>query len=141
MSKSDYYKETIDWSKVKKFDPIEIIIARFGEDTPEKKLVYFIGKDDDVIMYAATTLYDIERININRCCPLDKSCIVREIDWSKVPVDTKVIVNNGDKILKRYFSNYKNGLIYCFDKGQTSWSSGYVLASWEPHEVELAKSS
>lgn len=46
-----------------------------------------------------------------------------EIDWSKVPVDTPVIVTNKDgKELNRYFAKYNDGLMFTFDYGATSWS-------------------
>ena len=48
----------------------------------------------------------------------------REIDWSKVPVDTKVLVseNGNGGWLKRYFAKYENGKIYVWNYGATSFS-------------------
>lgn len=47
-----------------------------------------------------------------------------EVDWSKVPVDTKIYVK--DKIEgewdKRYFAKYEDGIIYAWEAGGTSWS-------------------
>jgi hypothetical protein len=44
------------------------------------------------------------------------------IDWSKVPVDTKVLVsNNGRNWFKKYFAKYEDA-IYCFAGGATSFS-------------------
>ena len=57
-----------------------------------------------------------------------------EIDWDKVPVDTPVYVwENGDSdIYKRYFAGYdkKNNMIFAFDNGGTSWSSGATTTRW-----------
>lgn len=49
----------------------------------------------------------------------------KEIDWSKIPVDTKVLVRNSqDQEWEcRYFAKYENGKIYTFVYGATSWSS------------------
>lgn len=51
----------------------------------------------------------------------------REIDWSKVPVDTPIYVwnNNDNKTYKRHFAEYDkiNNMIIAFDNGGTSWSS------------------
>lgn len=45
-------------------------------------------------------------------------------DWSKVAVDTPIIVNELFSIdLRRYFKEYKNGKVYYFSGGRTSWSS------------------
>lgn len=48
----------------------------------------------------------------------------RRIDWSKVPVDTKVLVSGSGNggWLKRYFAKYENGKIYTWDYGATSFS-------------------
>lgn len=45
------------------------------------------------------------------------------VDWSKVEVDTKVLVSD-DKILwhKGHFARYKNGLVWTWNSGKTSWS-------------------
>lgn len=54
------------------------------------------------------------------------------VDWSKVPVDTKVIVWDGEKKYKRYFAKYENGKIYTFENGMTSWSEEHGwLAQWK----------
>lgn len=56
-----------------------------------------------------------------------------EIDWSKVPVDTPILVrhNNNDDWIPRYFDKYENGIIYAWWEGATSWSAqGHTLA-WE----------
>ena len=46
------------------------------------------------------------------------------IDWSKVPVDTKVLVSKDNEIwFKRYFAKYEDGKVYCFRNGSTSFSA------------------
>ena len=46
------------------------------------------------------------------------------IDWSKVAVDTPILVR--DNIFsewgKRYFAKYENGSVYAWSNGTTSWS-------------------
>ena len=45
------------------------------------------------------------------------------IDWSKVPVDTKVLVSNdGKEWSRRHFAEYKDGKVYCFYDGYTSFT-------------------
>lgn len=48
----------------------------------------------------------------------------KEVDWSKVPVDTKVLVRTQDteEWNKRYFSKYENGRFYTFNDGKTSFT-------------------
>ena len=46
------------------------------------------------------------------------------VDWSKVPIDTKILVSNdGNDWYKRYFARYENGIVYCWDMGATSWTT------------------
>lgn len=46
------------------------------------------------------------------------------IDWSKVPVDTPILVRDRQdgEWLRRYFTKYKNGQVYAWSYGCTSWS-------------------
>ena len=52
-----------------------------------------------------------------------------EVDWSKVEVDTPILVRDGEDTesatvvwLKRYFAEYKDGLVYAWTNGRTSWN-------------------
>ena len=49
----------------------------------------------------------------------------KEVDWSKVPVDTKVLVmNEGNKYWrKRHFKKYEAGKYYTFNDGKTSFTN------------------
>jgi hypothetical protein len=54
------------------------------------------------------------------------------VDWENVPVDTKVIVSHstGSPDYYRYFAEYKDGKVYAWDYGATSWSSDAKSKSW-----------
>ena len=52
-----------------------------------------------------------------------------ETDWSKVEVDTPILVRDIEDTesatvawLKRYFAEYKDGLVYAWTNGRTSWN-------------------
>ena len=47
-----------------------------------------------------------------------------EIDWSKIEVDTPILVRQGKngKWLKKHFAKYENGNVYTWVDGQTSWT-------------------
>lgn len=46
------------------------------------------------------------------------------VDWSKVEVDTPVLVSNDNKEwIKRYFARYEDGNVYCWLSGKTSWTA------------------
>ena len=48
-----------------------------------------------------------------------------EVDWSKVPVDTPILVQNDkyDEWIKRYFAYCRDGRVFAYDCGATSWSA------------------
>lgn len=54
------------------------------------------------------------------------------IDWSKVAVDTPILVTNNGycKWIKRYFAKYENGRVYAWNNGTTSWI-GDRCTPWE----------
>lgn len=50
-----------------------------------------------------------------------------EVDWSKVEVDTPILVKyalNETKWSRRYFAKYEDGEVYAWQEGATSWSIG-----------------
>lgn len=56
------------------------------------------------------------------------------IDWSKVPIDTKILVsNNKEEWFKRHFAKYENEKIYAWADGKTSFSAEYCndVISWD----------
>ena len=48
-----------------------------------------------------------------------------EVDWSKVEVDTPILVKNSEdeEWRKRHFAKYKNGNVYAWSDGLTSWTA------------------
>ena len=58
-----------------------------------------------------------------------------EIDWSKVKVDTPILVKDilKSEWFKRYFAKYENGRVYVWKEGKTSWSAvnEHDVNSWK----------
>lgn len=78
-------------------------------------------------------LYDIfENTNY-----IDISKVLNKVDWSKVPVDTKVYAYCGDKIQQRHFARYEDGKVCTWIHGCTSWSTTHINSGWD--KVELAE--
>ena len=49
-----------------------------------------------------------------------------DVDWSKVQVDTKILVSeDGKDWYRRYFAKYENGIIYAFPDGLSSFTACY----------------
>ena len=48
-----------------------------------------------------------------------------EVDWSKVPVDTPVLVRNNESDIwyNRHFAYFEDGKVFAYDFGATSWSA------------------
>ena len=56
------------------------------------------------------------------------------VDWSWVPVDTKVLVSDDGKDWnRRHFAKYEDGKVYCFDSGATSFSADIIsdVVEWK----------
>ena len=55
-----------------------------------------------------------------------------EVDWSKVEVDTPILVKNSEdeEWRKRHFAKYKNGNVYAWSDGLTSWTA-YDKMVWK----------
>lgn len=65
-----------------------------------------------------------------------------EIDWSKLPVDTKLLVKHPkDKNWRRrYYAGVYDrdmGLIYCYRDGKTSWVDKMSIYGWRKDYVKL----
>ena len=61
----------------------------------------------------------------NVCKWLDSEYVAPPVDWSKVAVDTPILVRDSEKESwrKRYFAKYYNGIVYAWGGGTTSWSA------------------
>lgn len=55
------------------------------------------------------------------------------VDWSKVEVDTPILVRDFEwsDWFRRHFAKYENGTVYAWDGGDTSWSGGDVMTDWK----------
>ena len=56
---------------------------------------------------------------------LNSEYVEPPVDWSKVAVDTPILVRDfeGDEWGRRYFAKYENGIVYAWCAGATSWSA------------------
>lgn len=63
--------------------------------------------------------------NIDGCGILDIAEELGIVDWSKVAVDTPVLVRDFEEMKwgKRYFAFFKDGKVHTWNGGVTSWTS------------------
>ena len=56
-----------------------------------------------------------------------------EVDWSKVEVDTPILVRDyeSQEWEARHFAKYEDGVIYAWDGGSTSWTSKGNVTEWK----------
>lgn len=58
---------------------------------------------------------------------------VEQVDWSKVKVDTPILVREYEsyKWTKRYFAKFEDGKVYAWQVGATSWTADSKLNPWK----------
>lgn len=62
------------------------------------------------------------------------------VDWSKVKVDTPILVSNDNKEwIKRYFARYEDGNVYGWLNGKTSWTATGELSIGYWNYAKLAE--
>lgn len=77
----------------------------------------------DCLFYGSYDCKRVKREWLNQTTFEPEKCI----DWSKVPVDTPVIVWNSKETVNRYFCRIsEDGYFYTFAYGTTSWSSSHI---------------
>ena len=110
-----------------------ISLKSFNDDLSGKNAKIKITKVYDLSEYASISL---EFSTENRDLLWN---IGDETDWSEVEVDTKVLVRDrpNDDWVKRYFAKYKDGEVYVFKDGRTSWNDVGITQHWK--ETKLWK--
>ena len=125
----DYEEPETDWSKVKVDTPV---LVKNKENDEWKKRHFAKYKDGDVYTWdnghtsnesSCMVYYKYAKLVED-----EKKCEEPEVDWSKVAVDTPILVRQGKNgtWLERHFAKYENGNVYAWIDGQTSWTTGNV---------------
>lgn len=65
-----------------------------------------------------------------------------EVDWSKVEVDTPILVKEYEdgEWQKRHFAKYEDGVVYTWSGGYTSWTTTYANTMMAWKYAKLAES-
>ena len=73
---------------------------------------------------------------------LNSEYVEPPVDWSKVAVDTPILVRNSreEAWTKRHFAKYENGTVYAWSGGRTSWIVGSKLCIFDWKFAKLAES-
>lgn len=119
-----------------------------------EQIINMAANDIKITVDKEGRLSDCRAINCNDCawrsygkCRkkfrewLEQEYVEPTVDWSKVPVDTKVFVRDSDSEswCPRYFARFKNGGIFTWTNGATSFSAkGFEDVTWW-RQVKLAE--
>ena len=79
-----------------------------------------------------TQVYIEDNLALDEILQMEFEEIV-DVDWSKVQLDTKILVSDdGKDWCRRYFAKYENGRVYAFYDGATSFTgSNESLLGWK----------
>ena len=99
---------------------------------------------DEFIKPHILNISDCSRVHCSACRMLQTIWLLEdykepETDWSKIKVDTPILVRDteDDCWYKAYFAKYKGGTVYAWSDGRTSWTS---KESWSWKYAKLAES-
>lgn len=86
----------------------------------------------DMIMDGKEVISSIIGVYELKKLKLEEQKEPEEVDWSKVEVDTPILVKNYEDAewKKRYFAEYRDGRVYAWANGQTSWTTGGCKLVW-----------
>ena len=131
----EYKEPETDWSKVKVDTPI---LVRDYEDVTISWIRRYFAEYKDGVVYAwkggCTSWTGADKIKWKyaKLAENEKECKESKVDWSKVNVDTPILVGEGDgEWVKRYFAEYKDGIVYAWREGSTSWGANNMMMSWK----------
>lgn len=125
----------IDWNKVEVDTPV-LVKDKENEEWKKRHFAkYEFGCvyvwNNGSTSWSACRMYDYKYAKL----PEDEK--KPEIDWSKVKVDTPILVRDSkeNKWLKRYFAKYEDGLIYAWLGENTSYDTCNA-AKWKYAKLE-----
>lgn len=110
----------------------------------------FVLKNGEPALCRETKCEDCDFNKLNSCKGstynfrewLNSEYVEPPVDWSKVAVDTPILVRDSEEKTwrKRYFAKYENETVYAWDGGKTSWSVGSKLRIFDWKFAKLAES-
>ena len=120
----------VDWNKIEVDTPI---LVKDYEDGEWIKRYFAKYKDGKVYAWNGGRTGQTESYmtpwNYAKLSEDEEERKELEVDWSKVEVDTPILVRDNEDTesatvvwLKRYFAEYKDGLVYAWTNGRTSWN-------------------
>lgn len=117
---------------------------KYADEIKEYKGTHFCK---DFIKQYILKSDDCSNVGCARCKTLQMLWLLEEYeepeaDWSKVEVDTPILVRTDETTpwVRRYFAKYEDGIVFVWNLGRTSWSAANDkdVSVW--HMTKLAES-
>ena len=132
----EYEEPEVDWSKVEVDTPI---LVRDSENTEWLKKYFAKYENGHVYVWnlgrtswTAPNDKSVSAWSYAKLIEGEKEHKEPRVDWNKVEVDTPILVGEGDgEWVKRYFAEYKDGIVYAWCGGSTSWDANNMMMSWK----------
>ena len=125
----EYEEPEVDWSKVKVDTPILVRQGKNGEWL-ERHFAKYENGDVYAWVDGQTSWTGADKIKWKyaKLAENEKECKESKVDWSKVEVDTPILVRDYEdgEWIKRYFAKYKDGKVYAWNGGRTGQTESYM---------------
>ena len=137
----EYEEPQVDWNEVKIDTPI---LVRQGNNGRWLERHFAKYENGDVYAWVdgqtSWTGADKIKWKYAKLAENEKECKESKVDWSKVEVDTPILVRDYEdgEWVKRYFAKFEDGKVYAWVDGGTSWSSDNKTHKW--NYAKLAES-
>ena len=125
----EYKESETDWNQIEVDTPI---LVKNSEDEEWRKRHFAKYKNGNVYAWSdgltSWTAYDKMIWKYAKLAENEKECKESKVDWSKVEVDTPILVREYEdgEWIKRYFAKYKDGKVYAWNGGRTGQTESYM---------------
>ena len=129
----EYEEPKVDWSKVKVDTPVLVGDCKYGDRYKRYFAEYENGMvytwDDGYKSYETSIVTGWKYAEL---AEVDEETGELKVDWDKVEIDTPILVRDftEDRWEARHFAKYKNGKVYAWSGGVTSWSTEGHVVMW-----------
>ena len=123
----------VDWNKVAVDTPVLVGDFKYGDRYKRYFAEYENGMvytwDDGYKSYETSIVTGWKYAEL---AEVDEETGELKVDWDKVEIDTPILVRDfaEDRWEARHFAKYKNGKVYAWSGGVTSWSTEGHVVMW-----------
>ena len=129
----DCEESEVDWNKVAVDTPVLVGDLKYGDRYKRYFAEYENGRvytwEDGYKSYETSIVTGWKYAEL---AEVDEETGELKVDWDKVEIDTPILVRDfaEDRWIARHFAKYKNGKVYAWSDGVTSWSTEGHVVMW-----------